>query len=262
MSAMEDYLQLIEKGSPLRAQWDYLKHTVKRGLENTIPSTTDLMDPQKAAEMGLNMTPATHMLGTIRPSRIKDVLASLEAKGYDTSTPWYHGSSGLVKDWGAPSFFTSDKNAAQAFINMRGAGSKEYPSGVLNKVFLPRQGALDVRKDWGQGNPSLIKHLENAGVSDALANPNYGKDIPGYMEHSLFHSDNLNDATYIPAFQQYLQGKGYNSLRNLDELGKSDIDTRIMIDPAKIYNITTKRISMPQYQRRKIPSSILEKLRK
>ena len=262
MSAMEDYLQLIAKGSPLRAQWEQLAGNISK----IVPTTEQLRDPQQLTDFSTGVALNSPMGGTIRPSKIRETLAGLEARGFDTKTPWYHGGPAVISKWKPPAFFAKDKSDAEWFSKESADWEAGYPRGVINKVFLPREGALDVRHDFYKDNPSLIAHLDAAKVKKQLAdpeNPGYGYKFPEIEEHSPYGSyNNINNTTFIPGFQAYLRGKGYNSLRNMDALDRSELDARIMVNPDMIYNITTKRPSMPRYIKHKIPTSILDKLRK
>jgi len=263
MSAIDDYLQLVAKGTPLNNQWQQLKHNVNQN----IPQASDVHDPAKMQEWAINAALNAPMMGTIRPAKLREVLDQLEARGFDTKTPWYHGGPNLVGQgqWNKPSFFAKEREGADWFAkemavrhNEQGNGVlSDYPGGVVNKVFL-RGKPLDMRKDYmegltatGESNPELIKHIENAGIK--VEPTDYGSvEIPEVAQHSNKAGSNINDAMYIPAFQRYLEERGLNSLRNYDHLFRDEIDARIMINPADIFNVATKKPTQAQWLAHKI----------
>ena len=61
MSAIEDYLQLVAKGSPLNNQWQQLKHNINQN----IPQASDVHDPAKMQEWAINAALNVPMLGNI-----------------------------------------------------------------------------------------------------------------------------------------------------------------------------------------------------
>jgi hypothetical protein len=61
MSAIDDYLQLVAKGSPLNNQWQQLKSNIN----HNIPSMQDMQDPGKMAGLALQAP----MMGVIDKRR-------------------------------------------------------------------------------------------------------------------------------------------------------------------------------------------------
>jgi len=260
MSAMDDYLQLFQKkDSPIRKDWEQLKTNIGA----VVPPEQAYKDPDEMQKWALSAALNAPAMATIRPSKLAGVLADLEAKGFDTKMPWYHGGPKLIKkgQWDSPSFFTTNSDDAAWFAMEKGA-SDEYPAGVINKVFLKRNGALDMRDDYVNGfretgipNPKLMKHAENAGLHNQSGN-NYEHYYPQISDFSPYDGSNINDLVYHPDFQKYLKDNGYNSLRNWDMLDRGEIDTRMMFDPNDIYNVTTKRPTMLQYLQHKIKKPV------
>jgi hypothetical protein len=260
MSAFDDYLQLLNNNPKMDAtkQWaNKLSNNVKTGIEDSLPKGSS---PTAMLDYASNINPIASLMGTIRPSKIKEVLASLQEKGFDTSTPWYHGGDSLVKDWNIPSFFAKDRPDAEWFKIEKSDPSGVYPRGVMNKVFLkPNQ--LDMRNDFNTGNFELAKMAESAGIKNEMAN-GYEHYFPSIAEHnSNYWGENINDLVYHPKFQKYLAKEGKNGLRNRDALDRGYIDISAITKPEDIYNITTKRPTLQAYIKNKIPTSVLPKIK-
>ena len=260
MSAIDDYLQLLNNNpkADTTGQWlSKLGNNVKTGIEDSLPKGTG---PTAMLDYASNVNPIASLMGTIRPSKIKEVLADLQEKGFDTTSPWYHGGDSVIKNWHIPSFFAKDKQDSEWFKIDRSDPSSAYPRGVMNKVFLkPNQ--LDMRSDFDTGNFELAKMAELAGIKNEMAN-GYEHYFPSIAEHNRnYWGENINDLVYHPKFQEYLAKKGKNGLRNRDALERSYIDISAMTKPEDIYNITTKRPTPQAYIKHKISTSVLPKIK-
>jgi hypothetical protein len=259
MSAIDDYLQLLNNNpkADTTGQWlSKLGNNVKTGIEASLPKG---VGPTAMLDYASSVNPIASLMGTIRPSKIKEVLADLQEKGFDTSTPWYHGGENLVKDWSVPSFFAKRKEGSQWFKDNKRNPYGEYPRGVMNKVFIkPNQ--LDMRDDWwNNSSDGLAAIAEKLGLENK--GDDYGHWFPAIRDHSPYEGGNVNDLVYHPKFQEYLAKEGKNGLRSWDVLDRGEIDISAMTRPEDIYNITTKRPTLQAYTKHKIPTSVLPKIK-
>lgn len=120
MSAIDDYLQLLNNNpkADTTGQWlSKLGNNVKTGIEASLPKG---IGPTAMLDYASSVNPIASLMGTIRPSKIKEVLADLQEKGFDTSTPWYHGGESLVKDWSVPSFLLKEKKTPNGLKTING----------------------------------------------------------------------------------------------------------------------------------------------
>lgn len=263
------------EGAQKTGQW--LQDQMMAASQAPMQPMTDPRGAEAAISAGLNLAGLMQtgglpvapnepgVLGTIRGSKIKEVLDELEAKGFDAKNPWYHGSTHVIpnKEWRPPTFFTKNREDADFFAKENAAGSDPdlYPLGAMNKVFLKKDKLLDMRKDYFDTHSKLVKHLEKAGLKNE-AGDDFDHYYPQVSEYSPYEGTNINDTTYHPDFQQYLKDHGHNGLRNWDMLGRGEIDTAIMVDPEGIYNIVTKKPTMAQYRKNKIPAKVVKLINK
>ena len=96
MSAIEDYLQLIAKGSPLNNQWQQLR----RNITQNVPSQQDLKNPVKMQEWSMGAAFNSPMLASIRkPSDIVKTINSGIAPNLAVDTVAKRYNKYLSKDW-------------------------------------------------------------------------------------------------------------------------------------------------------------------
>ena len=150
--------------------------------------------------------------------------------GFDTETPWYHGTG--VATSGAPSipfFLTSDPAAAEWFATNSG----ESPN--IEKVFIKAETPLDIY--WSkEGRKTILDIAKEAGVHAEISMDGefYSRDISRF---SPYEGGNIFDLTYIPAVRDGLIANGFDSVTGLDILSNTEIPVTVVLDPSQIRSV-------------------------
>jgi len=147
MSAIDDYLQLVAKGSPLNNQWQQLKSNINQN----IPQTTDLQDPAKMQQWSTNAALNAPMMGNIlawHGSPHKFTKFSDEAIN----------SGEGAQAFGMGHYAASDPNIADDYYRKRLSEIKNNS----NDAGL---------EEWISSNPVLEQKLRSIGDTDIAGQP-------------------------------------------------------------------------------------------
>jgi hypothetical protein len=122
MSAIDDYLQLVAKGSPLNNQWQQLKSNISKN----IPSMQDMQDSGKMAGLALQAP----MMGVIGKSTGALTQNELELFKKDIANNSLSNIKDILKSKGLPTAYSDRQNISSISDIRQGLNSGELHSGI------------------------------------------------------------------------------------------------------------------------------------
>jgi hypothetical protein len=141
-------------------------------------------------------------------------------KGFESG----HFIGGVIpKNPRLPIFTTSERSGADWYAGERGEGGRIY------EISIKAEKPFDL--DSADGIDEWMSVLDSAGVEYEYKTSRYGwtMEIPEVANYSAYDGLNPLDAVYIPAVRDELVNRGYDSVKTMDQLERSEIPVVVLI---------------------------------